>query len=224
MIRKAASLGLSLMMAIVPALNFHLHPALAQEKSELPTKPVFHCLNNSQGTPTTFVWVPELKGNIALITWQSEFFAPREKLPERCQTVTDKFQKAYQQDQLEYLTTGKVNKYNVVCGVKKRGDDCNGDNQLFTLNPAKDPAETLQKLINVMQGKDPNSILEGGGGDDGYFEVKNLFNSAKVVNRNPPKWKRTAGYLMRRKKIVCKMGTAGAPAKCPPKRIQSAGD
>jgi hypothetical protein len=223
MIRKAASLGLSLMMAIVPALNFHLHPALAQKKSELPTEPVFHCLNNSQGTPTTFVWVPELKGNIALITWQSEFFAPREELPERCQTVTNKFQKAYQQGQLEYLTTGKVNKYNVVCGVKKRGDDCNGDNQLFTLNPAKDPAETLQRLINIMKGKDPNDILEGGGGDD-YFEVKNLFNNAKVVNRNPPKWRGTAGARVRKKTIGCKMGSAGTKAKCQPKRIRSVGN
>jgi hypothetical protein len=199
-LHKAASLGLGLLVAISPALN--IHPALAKTKPEPPpTTVTFHCPKpeSSKDISTTLVWVPNRRGNIALITWQSEYFAPREKLQQRCEIVTEKFQKAFDRGQLKYLTTGIVNKYNVVCGVAENDDKCNAQNQLFNLKPTDDPAEALGKLIDASEGKESGPLREGGG-EDNYFDVEAiLYQTGNIKNKRIPK-SRGAGPALKNPK------------------------
>ena len=94
------------------------------------------------GSPATVVNTPQ--GEVPVILWKYDGFAGYS--PEvRCQQISSRFQTYYQNGTLKFLTTGRMNRQNVVCVAQSKGGGCEG--LLFTLKPGSDPNETLQALL-----------------------------------------------------------------------------
>lgn len=78
-------------------------------QSTTPNRVTFFCkevFDRASGgkIPATLAWIPQRSGNVRIIGWKSEYFSKRS--PVRCEEVTQKFQKAYDQGRFNYLTTG----------------------------------------------------------------------------------------------------------------------
>jgi hypothetical protein len=118
-------------------------PSKAQE-------PSFHCgvwLNGpNAGTPVTYARTPI--GAIPIINWVSNHFTGSGYTPERrCQEVSGRFQSAYDQGTLNYITTGYKNGQPVVCTSSSNGGPCSM--VLFTLKPGSDASRTVQQLFDI---------------------------------------------------------------------------
>ena len=149
-----------------------------------PDKVTFLCMSiydNASGEriPATVAWVPERKVHVRFIAWKSEYF-PQWLPQKRCQVVSEKFQKFYEAGRLDYLTTGIIGGYPVVCAAKSNGD-CNANNQLFTLKLGSDPQTILKRLVNIVDGTSGEPIFQSSGGKT-YVNVGNFLKNAPVVN------------------------------------------
>ncbi|EAZ90505.1 COP23 domain-containing protein [Crocosphaera chwakensis] len=102
---------------------------------------------NWQGVPTTLAKTPEQE-SVPVLVWQSEYFNDSGyDASTRCQLVSGRFQYFYNNGQLKYLTTGRMNRMPVVCVTQRQGGGCEG--LLFTLKPGTDPTQTLKQLMAV---------------------------------------------------------------------------
>ena len=116
-------------------------PAQARATSE------FFC-GQSQGIPTTMARTA--KGDVAVIRFKSEHFSSTGWTPQRrCEEVSQRFNRFNQAGTLQFLTTGRMNGYNVVCVATERGGSCLEDSLLFTLRPGRNPGRTLQDLVTL---------------------------------------------------------------------------
>ena len=129
--------------------------------------------------PATVVWVPKRKTHVLFIAWKSQYFSnwsPKK----RCESVTQKFQKSYNEGRLSYLSTGKYNGYPVICAAKP-GETCNKDNQLFTIKQGNNPQLVLQKLIDISEGKSSLAPLYQSSGKQLHVEVQTMLDYAPSV-------------------------------------------
>jgi hypothetical protein len=121
----------------------------AQPALQVSQKDYFFCGQSSQGSPTTFVNTPT--GNIPLIRWVSQYFNHSGYKPTvRCQEVSQRFNRFYNQGILNFVTTGVVNNQPVVCVASQMGGPCQG--VLFTLKSGQNVPRTIQQLFDVRVG------------------------------------------------------------------------
>lgn len=131
--------------------------------------------------PTTVAWIPERKGHVRFIGWKSEYFNKSGWTPaKRCQEVTQKFQKFYEQGRFNYLVPGQVKGQPVICGFANQGETCNSSNQLFTLKTGTDSKQVIQKLIDISDGKSSEQIFQNSG-EKLYVSVKDFFNKSPLI-------------------------------------------
>ncbi|NJO41125.1 MAG: hypothetical protein HC769_28065 [Cyanobacteria bacterium CRU_2_1] len=99
------------------------------------------------GVPTTLAHTDE--GDVPIIRWTSNFFNDSGWTPQaRCEEVSERFQKYYEQEVLDFITTGVINGEPVVCVATEQDGPCVG--LLLTLRRGvDDPDETLQQLFNI---------------------------------------------------------------------------
>lgn len=134
--------------------------------------------------PTTVAWIPERKGHVYFIGWKSEYFNQGGWTPaERCQKVSQKFQEFYEQGRLNFLATGKIKGYSVICGVLNQGETCNPSNQLFTLKTGSDAEDVIQKLMDIADGKSAGIIFQNSG-EQLYVSVKDFLKKSPLTNNN----------------------------------------
>lgn len=108
----------------------------------------FSCSLGS-GTPATVAKTK--RGYVPVIRWTSAFFGASGWSPEaRCAEVSDRFESYYKKGNLNFLTTGRMNRQSVVCVADYKGGPCSG--LLFTLKPGSNPGRTLQQLLSVRVG------------------------------------------------------------------------
>ena len=103
--------------------------------------------------------------NIILIKWTkdiSDDWTPSS----RCQKVSERFQYYKEQGVLNYLTTGRINREDVVCVAASNGD-CNRQQKykglLFTITSSlgkSNPGEVLINLMNLASSKNVPPINE----------------------------------------------------------------
>lgn len=104
----------------------------------------FQCGADYMDIPTTYV---ETQGGVVeIFKWKSNYFQGAYTPVQRCLEVTQRMN----QFQPDYLVTGRVNNYNVICA----GMSCNqnGSNILITLRPDQNPAQVLQEIDNTRDG------------------------------------------------------------------------
>ncbi|PZV17276.1 MAG: hypothetical protein DCF22_03685 [Leptolyngbya sp.] len=120
-----------------------------QPPIQISNRDYFFCGQSSQGSPTTFVNTPT--GNISLIRWVSHYFNHSGYNPTvRCQEVSQRFNRFYNQGILNFVTTGIVNNQPVVCVASEMGGPCQG--VLFTLKSGQNVPRTIQQLFDVRVG------------------------------------------------------------------------
>lgn len=184
--RKLFNLGLA---ALTSAASFAVSlPAVSQNTStSQPNKVTFFCregLDKASGKniPFTVAWVPERNKHVRIIAWKSEFF---EKAgwtsQERCQKVTERFNKMYDTGRLNYFGSGANNGYPIICGLLNKEDTCNAENQLFTVKSGSQIKVVLEKLIGIGEG-DGGGVLYQNSGQQIRVSVKDILNNATVAD------------------------------------------
>ena len=98
---------------------------------------------------TTFAWNSQNKKPI--IIWNNETFSDSGFDPQtRCEKVSPRFQEAYADRTLNFLTHGTMNGQSVICTSSQAGGEC--QTLLLTLLPEDDPVQTLEQLSDVFLG------------------------------------------------------------------------
>ncbi|RMG15067.1 MAG: hypothetical protein D6728_01495 [Cyanobacteria bacterium J055] len=130
----------------------------------------FFCGSNDYGTPTTYV--NSGGQSLPLISWVSHYFSGSGYDPvTRCEQVTERFNRFYQDGRLNFITTGFVNRQPVVCVSSHIGGPCTV--VLFTLKPGEDAAQAIQQLFDVRVGAD-GPLYESG--SRVYFDLNERLN------------------------------------------------
>ncbi|MEM8779431.1 MAG: COP23 domain-containing protein [Cyanobacteria bacterium P01_G01_bin.49] len=101
----------------------------------------FVCLPGPRSIPTTYAW--NSRGKIALIRWEKTFgtYSPQQ----RCQEVSPRFQQAYNNGSLKFLTNSYMNGQSVICATKEYKGHC--ESLIMTLGNN----ENGQKIVNTLK-------------------------------------------------------------------------
>lgn len=127
------------------------YPAIAQDESEMgegqreDVQSVDFFCDTSGEAPTTVVRISEKV--IPLISFRANYFEEQHSLEEHCQIASANFQKYHQQGSLRFLTTGRRNRYPVICATSQAGGGCDGI--LFTLHKGSNARSILLRLFNI---------------------------------------------------------------------------
>jgi hypothetical protein len=73
--------------------------------------------------PTTYAWTQ--RGKIAIVRWKTEQF-PGYPPQRRCHEVSPRFQEAYENGTLQFITNGMMNRQPVICTTRQRSLFLNG--------------------------------------------------------------------------------------------------
>ncbi len=138
--------------------------------------------SRQQNLPTTVAWIPEKRGHIRIVIWKSEIFLGW-KPEQRCQNVSPKFQKFYENSSLNYLTNGKVKGYPVICAVATEGDKCSRDNQLFQLKNEQGSELVIYRLVNALEGGGATDSLYQSSGKQRYVSISEVLLKAPIIEQ-----------------------------------------
>jgi hypothetical protein len=127
-------------------------------KAETKFHNTYSCIEH-EGNPTTIVNTP--RGVIQFIVWKSEFFSNSDWTPQRrCEEVSQRFQKFYEQGILKIITNGTMNGQPVICIAENKAGQgliCKKNGLLITLEPTDNPQQLMQDLFSI------NAVVRGGG-------------------------------------------------------------
>ncbi len=104
----------------------------------------FSCAQ-SGGKPATFANREDGR-NVPMIRWVYSFSSLTPL--QRCQQVSDRFQRSYDNGTLKTIITGTLNKQPVVCAVVSTNDACSSSNVLFTLKPGSNARDVVKRLFD----------------------------------------------------------------------------
>ena len=134
------------------------NPAINNKQAEKPSVE-YRCIDRN-GTPATVAYTA--RGPIELIVWKSQYFSGSGYTPEsRCVEVTSRFQQHSDAKNLRYISTGMVNKHNVIC-VSEDSGNCKSDGLLITLQYDDNPEQVMRELFNLAARKSGGGITRVG--------------------------------------------------------------
>ncbi len=117
---------------------------------------------------TTYVWTPE--GKRAVIRWVKAWYNNTQWTPQtRCQTVSRKFQQAYENGSLKYIANGWENNQPVVCTARQKGGDC--VTTLMTLRTEDDPIAMARNVASSLYGRGGITRHSANGKVQQYYEI-----------------------------------------------------
>ncbi|NMF65837.1 hypothetical protein DP113_22200 [Brasilonema octagenarum UFV-E1] len=137
----------------------------------------------SKGVPATLVRTS--RGNIPMIRWVDAGFAPPWIPERRCEEISARFQRFYENGTLNFLRTGRSERQPVLCVAAEKGGPCLPEGILLTLKPGKNPEDILQQLFNSRGGASPGIVELGGDSsrdvvssekDAAYLDVQKLLS------------------------------------------------
>ncbi|MBC6479449.1 MAG: hypothetical protein GDA56_18415 [Hormoscilla sp. GM7CHS1pb] len=120
----------------------------------------FRCLKGydyklDKRVPSTYAWTK--RGKLAVVRWVTDHF---ERAGydhwRRCYEVSDRFQKAYKNGSLEYLTNGTINGQKVICTARSAAGGC--EDLSITLRPGDNELEILASLERVLLGRSDTPV------------------------------------------------------------------
>lgn len=120
----------------------------AQEGAELTNVTLTFSCKVVNGVLSTVANTPQ--GLIPVLTWNLAYYPESGEDPlTRCTRVSGILQTYNQQGMLDYITTGVMNKQNVVCAATKTDSSCS--RLLFTLSPEEDSSQIVKTLRDVIR-------------------------------------------------------------------------
>jgi cystathionine beta-lyase/cystathionine gamma-synthase len=130
----------------------------------------YFCKNNRSNQPTTY-YLTDTGSKKPVIVWAKHMggISPQE----RCQQVSSKFQAAYSQGVLNYLTPGFKNGSKIICASRAYGGNC--DMMLFTLTKEQNPQDVIEDLMNV---RASYPIVQGTSSTQPYYSIQELIDNA----------------------------------------------
>jgi hypothetical protein len=136
MLRKAARLCNMALLTVFAATTTN-QPSYANNMK-------FFC-EESKGIPTTFARREDGR-KMPIIRWVSSysFLTPLQ----RCQEVSRRFQKSYDNGTLKTIITGTINEQSVICAVVSTNDACTNATVLFTLKRGDNGKTVLERLLD----------------------------------------------------------------------------
>ena len=189
MANQSLSISLALVSLTTAIVTANIAPSFSQ--SAAPDQVTFFCKEvydraSGEKIPATVAWVPGRQGNVRIVGWKSEYFLKKGwNAQKRCEEVTPKFQKAYDEGRLNFLTTGTAGGYPIICAVAQQGESCDSIAQLFTIKPHDNPDLVLQQLMDILEGKTSDMLLQSSGNQI-YVSVPEFFRKAPITDRDAP--------------------------------------
>ena len=119
----------------------------------------------SKRLPTTYAWYNGSKRALIRYTKHIGKYTPQR----RCDEISPRFQEAYDNGSLIYLTNGMINNQPVICSAKKYAGEC--ITMLLTLRPEDDSIEVLNELTDVLYGRVVGPIRESSGIPQVYYKI-----------------------------------------------------
>ncbi|MEM8830214.1 MAG: COP23 domain-containing protein [Cyanobacteria bacterium P01_G01_bin.19] len=95
-----------------------------------------------------FTTVNTERGSLPLIRWSDRSFPPPFTPAQRCQIVSERFQKFDSNGTLKYIKADTINNLPALCVAAYAGGECLPDGLLVTFKPGTDPNDTLIKLLD----------------------------------------------------------------------------
>ncbi len=145
-------LFLSLTTIVSSALVFEISAIAGTEnfyvvnREQVKSSVQYRCMDR-EGLPATVAYTS--RGAIELIKWQNDYFSASNYTPtRRCQEVSTRFQHHSDVNNLRFISTGKINNYNVICISEKTGD-CKPNGLLITLQADDNPEDVLRNLFSL---------------------------------------------------------------------------
>ena len=109
-----------------------------------------HDAQTGKGQYTTYAWTPE--GKRAIIRWVKAWHNSGTWTPQtRCETVSKKFQEAYNNGSLQYIANGWQNNQPVICTARQKGGEC--VTTLMTLRAEDDPIAVTKDVVELLNGR-----------------------------------------------------------------------
>lgn len=136
-----------LILPVIPLAIAGAILSLTPATTEANPKLRFVCLSGGKPrVPTTYAW--QLRSKKALIRWEKKIgsYAPQQ----RCQQASPRFQQAYKNGSLKFLTNGYMNNQPVICATREYGGSC--QTLLFTLAKEEDGQKIVNELKDILNG------------------------------------------------------------------------
>jgi hypothetical protein len=133
---------------VMLSLMTTLNPVQSQEKKVSFTCQKIPTQNGQEMISTTVALTA--RGTVPIIRWKTNAFGnyPPQK---RCEEVSKRFQEAYDNGSLNYITNGTINQQNVICTALKNKGECH--TLLMTLLPEDDSVAIVMDLGDVLNGR-----------------------------------------------------------------------
>ncbi|MBN3909223.1 MAG: hypothetical protein HWQ35_22490 [Nostoc sp. NMS1] len=136
----------------------------------------FYC-EKSNGVPVTFARTQDGR-KVPMIKWISQnYFSQEWTVERRCQEVSRRFQRSYDNGTLKYIKTGTLRGEPVVCAATKENAPCTDSTLLFTLKRGSNAKVTVRRLLN-RRGLVAGSVLNESGGDTLNIDFDVYLNNA----------------------------------------------
>lgn len=140
-------------LATAGALTLSATATVSQSHPERDVQ--FICAQSRRtNVPTTYAWTR--RGKIAVVRWQSRLsdYSPQR----RCEEVSPRFQTAYNNGSLSFITNGTINRQRVICTAREVEGAC--ANLLLTLRPQDEPYSTLEQLNQILNGEIVGPVVQ----------------------------------------------------------------
>jgi hypothetical protein len=129
--------------------------------------------------PTTYGWTS--RGKIAVIRWKYPWFNSQTITPDkRCEEVSSRFQSAFDNQSLSYITNATANGQSVICTAKKIDGPC--ETILLTLRSEDDSVRILDELKDRLRGRSTKPIEHSSARPQVYYKIdmKKFLETAPV--------------------------------------------
>ncbi|MBE9217506.1 COP23 domain-containing protein [Dolichospermum flos-aquae] len=130
---------------------------------------------NGKSVPTTFLWTPNFQK--AMVTWTSVLGGVKPQ--QRCKTVSQNFQTAFNNGSLNYVTNAFQNGNKVICSVSSIDGDGGCDTVLFTLRPQDKSQNVLRHLNKLWFGSSTTTgpLIQYSGERKFYIDIRQFLNT-----------------------------------------------
>lgn len=179
---------LSVITLTLSSTAINVQPSYAQREK-------FFC-GMSRGNPATIVNTN--RGNKPIISWVDSAFPAPWTPGQRCEEISDRFNRFYQNGTLKFIRSGELKRQPVLCVASYNGGPCLPDGVLVTLKPGTDPQLILYRLLNksvgsggrIIELKDNNNVIYNVG-KSSYLDVQKFIGESSEAEKCPsgrPMW------------------------------------
>ncbi|WP_414586413.1 COP23 domain-containing protein [Scytonema sp. PCC 10023] len=145
----------------------------------------------SRGNPATLVNTD--RGNKPIISWVDMAFPPPWTPWQRCEAISERFNRFYENGTLKFIRAGELKRQPVLCVASYSGGPCLPDGVLVTLKPGTNPQLILYRLLNksvagggrMIELTDNNNNVISNVDNASYLDVQKLIGEEKELGQCP---------------------------------------